>query len=317
MRYRQAGVGLVELMISLVLGLLILALAMQMFLGSRASQSSQQALSYLQESARYVSFRLQPLMRNIGYAGCTSVQPISIASSVDSQYRLLPSISTKKAVQDGIDYWELDWVYADKESEVPLAAAMKTSVSELDIGADSSGVFLDKNGKVIEKIALISDCNTADVFQIENDTIPGSRIKPDGKLSRAYGQIGSAASHVYPIKAWRLFLGEQQGSGTTALFIDRVEAVSSFKREELVAGVSDLAISFGVDTNDDGSIDQPAATPKAVDENAWASRIRRVEIALTLQSDPGVVPGGANDGRLERTFTMTFTPRNLQLRGNS
>lgn len=313
MKSRQTGVGLVELMISLVLGLLIVALALQMFLGSRASQSSQQALSYLQESARYVSFRLQPLMRNIGYAGCSSAQDITVANGVDSQYDLTQPISAKRTEQSDINYWELAWAYADKESEVPLAASMATSARGLKFSANDIGVFLDDEKRVVEKVAIINDCNTAEIFELADSKVSGSRVAIENNLSRIYGHIGSATSYVYPVKAWRLLLGEQAGSKTTALFIDRVESRTLFQREELVAGVSGLDIRFGVDTNDDGSIDQPEASPDAVDKK---SRIRRVEIALTLQSEPGVVPGGHNNGRLERTFNMTFAPRNLQLRGD-
>ena len=115
MKHRQTGVGLVELMISLVLGLLVSALALQMFLGSRSSLSSQEALSYLQESARYVSYRLQPLMRNVGYAGCGNVENIEVAKGVSVEYDLTQPLSAKKK-----KYKEVDMKKADEYNELAI-----------------------------------------------------------------------------------------------------------------------------------------------------------------------------------------------------
>ncbi|QEA38838.1 hypothetical protein FGL86_06950 [Pistricoccus aurantiacus] len=322
MKHRQTGVGLVELMISLVLGLLVSALALQMFLGSRSSLSSQEALSYLQESARYVSYRLQPLMRNVGYAGCGNVENIEVAKGVSVEYDLTQPLSAKKKKYKEVVYWELILAYADKESEVPLAGSMASKDSDLKFDTNDMELFLNNNkDKVLEKTVLINDCKTADLFTLKDDWVSGNTFETVEGPSRAYGQSGSVISYVYPVKAWRLVLADQEisgrATGNIALFIDRTEPGPAFQREELVAGVGGLEVTFGVDTDNDGIVDQLGVMPDSISTNNWGTLIRRIEIALTLQSEPGVVPGGANSGRLERTFNMTFSPRNLQLRGKS
>jgi Tfp pilus assembly protein PilW len=73
----QQGVGLVELMLAMVLGLFISAMALEYFLASRSTLNTTSAVSYLQESARHTTRRLQPLIRNTGFSGCTDSSSVS------------------------------------------------------------------------------------------------------------------------------------------------------------------------------------------------------------------------------------------------
>ncbi|MFD2192187.1 prepilin-type N-terminal cleavage/methylation domain-containing protein [Pistricoccus aurantiacus] len=320
MSYRQRGVGLVELMISLVLGLLVSAMAIQMFLGSRSSLTNQDALAYLQESARYVSYRLQPLMRNLGYAGCANVGEVITAPGVDTLYDLQTPLTARTKSVGGLTYTELTLAYADKESEARLAGGMSSTQGDLAFPSGELDVFLDEDRSIIEFTALINDCKTADIFTFDKtQTVSGDSLASENSPSRVYGNAGSAISYVYPVKAWRLLLDKPQGSKSHVLLLDRIGTVNDFDPAPvtLVDGVAGFRVTFGVDTNGDGSIDRLDATPTEMDNNGWWQALRRLDIALTLQTEPGIVPGGDNDGRLRRTFHMSFTPRNLQLRGES
>ncbi|NVK54634.1 MAG: PilW family protein [Alteromonadaceae bacterium] len=63
---RQAGYSLIELMISLVLGLIITAGVIQVFVGTRATNSLNQAIAEVQEYGRYITWRLQDELREVG-----------------------------------------------------------------------------------------------------------------------------------------------------------------------------------------------------------------------------------------------------------
>ena len=63
------GVTLVELMISLTLGLIISASAVQMHVSQRVSQNLQRALSSIQEQGRYGQDLLSTQMKLSGYGG--------------------------------------------------------------------------------------------------------------------------------------------------------------------------------------------------------------------------------------------------------
>lgn len=67
-RASQSGLTLIELMVAMVLGLLLTAAVIQVFAGSRSSNTVQSGMSRLQENAR---FALDALARDIGNAGFT------------------------------------------------------------------------------------------------------------------------------------------------------------------------------------------------------------------------------------------------------
>lgn len=63
---RQGGYSLIELMISLVLGLIVTAGVIQVFVGTRASNSLNQAIAEVQEYGRYITWRFQSELREVG-----------------------------------------------------------------------------------------------------------------------------------------------------------------------------------------------------------------------------------------------------------
>ncbi|WP_227370298.1 PilW family protein [Halomonas sp. M20] len=311
MKSRQTGSGLVELMISLVLGLLISALAMQMFMTSRASVSTQEALSFLQESARYASYRLQPMMRNIGYAGCASNNLYIDPDLKNPPYSIEFPMGGKERTHRGLSYWEMTFVFADKEAGRAPLESISDEDNSLSLKSGYEKIFLNEAGNLVEKVASLSDCLNSEVFII--DKIVGGSIYPDSSLSRLYNSGSSPVSYVYPVKVWTLRLNDQGGNEEIrSLYLDRVGA--DFAAEEIVSGVTGFVITFSLDTDGDGKVDTPNKAANSMTGDDW-QKVRRIELALTLQSQPGAVSGGPNQGRLERTFNLTFTPRNLQLAG--
>lgn len=66
---RQSGFSLVELMIAMVLGLLVVGAIIQLFMGSRATQMSNDALARVQENARFSLELLKGEFRDLGTHG--------------------------------------------------------------------------------------------------------------------------------------------------------------------------------------------------------------------------------------------------------
>lgn len=70
MRRSEAGLGLIELMVSLVLGMLVVLGLTEVFLSARATYSTQQSSALLQEDARYVLSKIAQEIRMVGMFGC-------------------------------------------------------------------------------------------------------------------------------------------------------------------------------------------------------------------------------------------------------
>jgi len=62
----QSGFSLIELMISLVLGLIILTGVIQVFVSTRATNTLNQAIAEVQEYGRYITLRFQDELREVG-----------------------------------------------------------------------------------------------------------------------------------------------------------------------------------------------------------------------------------------------------------
>lgn len=72
----QAGLSLIELMIALLIGIVLIAGVIQVFLASRAAYSLSQAIARNQENARFAMDFIQRDMRMVGHMGCVNDQSL-------------------------------------------------------------------------------------------------------------------------------------------------------------------------------------------------------------------------------------------------
>lgn len=76
--FRQKGLSLVELMIAITLGLILMSGVVKVFLSSKDTYSTQQALSRIQETGRLAIEFVSRDIRMAGYNGCGSRTPTGI-----------------------------------------------------------------------------------------------------------------------------------------------------------------------------------------------------------------------------------------------
>lgn len=92
MKQRSGGFGLIELMVSLVIGLIIVLGVTQIFLSARNTFVSQNASAAMQEDARYALSKMIQEIRMVGMFGC--INPSS-ASFIDASAS--PTFTTASA----------------------------------------------------------------------------------------------------------------------------------------------------------------------------------------------------------------------------
>lgn len=78
--FAQRGVGLIELMIGMTLGLILVLGVMQIFIASKRSFVVQQQVAALQENARFVLTRISRDLRQAGMFGCLDLQRLPAAT---------------------------------------------------------------------------------------------------------------------------------------------------------------------------------------------------------------------------------------------
>lgn len=316
------GFSLVELMVAITIGLIILAAVSAMFVSSKRSYSTQDRLARLQENARFAMQFMTRDIRMAGYSGCAKDIPninnvsgiggLNIAlEGIDNSggtSTWLPSAAAKPAgINDGTDAFAIR--AGDSSQITSLTSAMESEADFLPV-ASTTGL----NGN---DIVLVADCSNADVLQITAVNSPLLEHAVNlGKLYDTSAQVMKFYTRIYYVK--------DRADGTPALFL-----IENGNEQELVEGVEDLQILYGVDTDADGA---PNVYKKAGDVGAAWGSVKSVRIGMLVRTpndkdiDPDIrssydvngntftVPtdaGGNRDRYQRRVFQTTVQLRNL------
>lgn len=286
LRPASKGFSLVELMVALLIGMIILAASVALMVNSKQSYTTQDSLARLQENAR---FAMQFLMRDIrmaGYYGCaddiTSVKSwlnTSGGFSFNFGNRIegseaggpfypsntsLSSANISTGATAGSIWPNTDAIsmrMLDAGNPITLLSNMPQQSASLQVGLT--------NSLAIGDVIMLTDCSSADLFQITNlnasggfdlvvhNTGTGSPGNDPAnnpmKLSKRYqanSQIMKFVSVIYYIgrstadtsrpALWRQTLVTNPSTG-----------VSAPTNQELIEGIESLQITYGVDINGD------------------------------------------------------------------
>jgi len=153
---------------------------------------------------------------------------------------------------------------------------------------------------------VVSDCTKARMFQVTNITNAADVVKlvhaasgaPGNSLSSWGGSSVDESEWFAPGDSEILRMGAYAyyiATGTSGL--PTLMRLSNFSAapQELVEGVENMQILYGVDNNDDGRPNQYIVAPTVVNTNVVSVRIS------LLMSTPGEIPNRPND---TRTYKM-------------
>ncbi len=379
MKRHARGVTLVELMVSISIGLVVAGAMVALYIGTARSYRQIEALGQLQSNARYVFEIMGYDIRMAGNTGChvprggtATPPPANFVndyanpnywwSNTDQPLRGFDETADSNAVGDAGFPRIAPGNYGPNalrgDSIIVLRANTEDntgSVTNYNLGAGDIP-FDDPSGKGFKAgaLLLLTDCtNQAAVFQKTGgtDTGPiqhrkssnGSASNPGNCEDTLAGSCASAGSLVsmtgaklLPLSASAYYLRSspykypnsnqniptlyRQTLGTKSGQVDT-------QPEELVSGVTDLQIRYGVDTSatPDGVVDayMTAAAFNAAGyswdwtDNPTQRRVLAVRVTITLESADNSVAsestsftlGNGNvitDRRLRRSYTMTF-----------
>ena len=332
----QKGISLVEVLVALVISLFLLGGIIQVYLGNKASYTFTNAISRVQENGRFAMETLAKDLRMAGFFGCAIFDP-------DDTSNIVNNLNPAGAGYDDFYDWLGDGLISGTDND-GLNGSDSITIRGAKPGAlniqppynvsTSAALFVDSTDTLeVNDIVMVTNCRGADIFQVTNTTQgtgsakdsvvhntgtvtagPGN-YNPDNCLganahclSQTYGSDASMIelqAVIYTIKAGT--------SGEPALFrsINGVD-------EELIDGIEQMQILYGVDTDDDDFPNQYLTAPNVVDMND----VMAVRIMLLVRSQDNNVTedfqkytfNGVNstaaDSRLRQVFTSTITLRN-------
>lgn len=340
---KQHGLSLVELMIAMVLGLILMAGVVEIYLSSRASYRLTDALSEVQENGRFATNFIVHDARMAGYSGCNSdVKPTNALDVSDTD----PILSFQNGVQGyqatGTAAANASWapslpdgLYTNltnkpipgtdvlsirtvQDDGVVLQAGMPDTSANMDVSGNASFTEGD--------ILLLSDCSNAAVFQVTglpsgkvqhntgNDASPGNKTK---KIVSAF-QEGASISK---INTFTYFIASRNDGtncddtdvGTCGLWrtnVVNVDGAATVKEEELVSGVTDMQVLYGEDTDGNGTPDGYVDAGPTVD---WG-RVVSIKIALLVESTDTAITKPSTAPSFKLLDQDVTPPNDLHLR---
>lgn len=333
---RQNGISLVEIMVALVAGLILSAGVVQIYAANKQSYRVTDAVARIQENARFAMEVLTRDIRMAGYQGCAA-QSRTLVNTLNDTTSFLYDFDT---AIEGFEATSATGWSPDPDSSItsPLSGSdivtirgvfdegiaitgqpnnsgdcSNASAHTADLKVTDASAFSDGD------IVIAGNCTNASIFQITNVNggmnvvhNTGGSVNP-GNATKDLGACYAGNGELVKIRT-RTFYLRTNPAGLPALY----RKDGSDNAEELVEGVEDLQILYGIDTDSDGTANQFI---RANDVTDW-SQVTSVRITLLLQSvednittapqtytfnNATVTP---DDHRLRRVFTTTIGLRN-------
>lgn len=312
----QSGLSLIELMVSLLLGLLVTGAAISMFVSNSQTYRATESLSRVQENAR-IAFEL--MARDIREAGATPCsRNIPVANVINN-----PANNWWSNWGNGLIGYENGALPASLAGtdaiELLRGSSTGASVRSHNPTAASMDVTPGAHGFVADDILMVCDYRQASIFQMTGpnanpitsgnivhntgNSTPGNCTKGLGfpiqcttnGTSYAYG----VNSMVVRMQASRWYVAAN-GRGGNSLFRVALRNAGAGVPEEVVEGVNNMQVTYLLPGNN--SYVNATAIPAA----RWRE-VQSVRVELVLAGQENV---DADGSRIARGMRHTVNIRN-------
>ena len=330
----QFGMSLIEVMVALVISLFLLAGIVQVFMANRASYTFSESISRIQENGRFALDTVAQDLRMVGFFGCAVFDPADTSNLVNN---LNPAgAGYDAALHDFINQGLLGGTENDGlngSDSITLRGAKPDQVTvqpPFNVST-SANIFVSATESIQPgDIVMVTNCIGGDIFQVTNKTAstgpsqqavvhntgggtpgnynPGACGGGGHCLSQTYG----SDTTMFELQAVTYSIAAG-ASGEPALW--RSENGTNV---ELIDGIDQMQILYGVDTNGDNFANQYLVSTAVAD----MLTVMSVRMMLLVRSDTDGVTedaqvynyNGANitaaDQRLRQVFSTTISLRN-------
>ena len=330
----HAGFTLVELMISMVLGLILVMAAVSIVVSSLTQMDKTQAFSEILDNGRVAMAMMGRDVAQAGFLGEMSGQPLVAGANV--------------TIESGAVSGDCDGDGANN-STFPTAGA--TATFRMFWGETVSGS---------NALNCITDArNGTDLIQIKRLVGREDRTNTVVESNRVYAVMNSSNAVIFngsstiaaPIPENGQYYEYQHrvyfvanvaryGESSFPVLVRETLALSSgtpvMTREEIAEGVEDLRILYGIDDNGDASVDR-YATAEQVGNDDWDqvdfARILSAQVSMLMRAVDAdrsfESAGGATynygektvnstaDGIRRKVISSTFSMRNQQIQNGA
>ncbi len=315
------GVGLVELMVAMAIGLFLIGGLIQVYLANKQTYETTEGLSRMQENLRFAAEKVAEDIRMAGFMPCR--QTDKIANVLNT-----PTVWWEDFFNQGVNGFDGD--HTDDVTGVndhgavgitAIGAPFTNHVAGTDIvvtlrGGENSysvvshtptaaSIKLNKFPTNLDDgdIVLICDLNNASVMQLSTASStnvnivhntgtgsPGNCTKGLG-FPRTCTTNGTAYtygpdSHLVKFEPLAYYIGTNNSGGRSLYRVRHINTATtvSMISQELVEGIENMQLLYGVDDDDDDTADKYVRADEVLNTSATWNDVVSVRLGLLAQT---------------------------------
>ena len=351
----QKGLSLIEILVTLVISIFLMGGIIQVYLGNKTAYKFSNAISHTQENGRFALDSISTDIRMAGFWGCTDLESEDkdgdgFLQNENPQVQNHLNDASANFAADRHDFIEMPSITATvddglNDSDTLTLRGAKAGQSAFTANFSSPGdgaIQVAENSSLrAGDILLITNCYSADIFEatsvsnsagistITHTTAAGSSDSPGNKTINACPGVDAncllsqndrpftpSNAALFSLQTVTYSIQASEGNTAEPALWRSVNNVD----EELIEGIENLQILFGVDTDGDGSPNQYQESAAVVNlQQVTAVRIWLVarserdnvnekEQTYTINGETITSP----DKRMRQVFSMTIALRNKE-----
>ena len=279
---RIKGFTLVEVMVAMAIGLFVMGGVIQLFTSMRASLNLQTEMAHVQEGGRLAMELLGKDVRNADFWGCTDISKVgSVIDTTHASYDpLLHGGPGTSGGLSGTNNITGDANIIDNTDVLVLRGASNSEgVNVLTHNIKAATIKVDDPGTIAKgDVVMLSNCSTADIFQVTNDpssslqqvnhntgsSAPGNQAtynQGTGNCTNCF-QVSYQDTGAFLLVPYTKIYSIRQGSAAAngngeenSLWLHTASG-ACVNGCELIEGIEDMQILYGEDTNGNFSVNE-------------------------------------------------------------
>jgi len=269
----QGGLSLIELMISTVIGMIVIAAGGKLYIDGRFNSRIQEDISGMQQNARFALDALSRDIRRAGYfAGNINRRSIG-GTAVRKPDGSCPTTSGRWGAM------VLRPIFGINDTNDGYACIPPNDYLRGDIltlrYADSRPVSTTPPGG---ELFIRSSLTEGAVYQAEDEADPENTVQGSPVV------LQRLVSHAYYIRSSGVITCPD-GSRPPSLYREQLDKNGRPIAEELATGIEQLQIMFGIDVNADGSV-MRFIDANAMSDSDW-EKIRQIRFWVLARQECG------------------------------
>lgn len=293
---RQSGLSLIELMVALLIGAVLIFGATTVYLNSRKSYGVSEAVSRLQETGRYAMSVIETDVRMANYWGL--MKGASTIGGQAAQTAAAAPVATSAAlITCGTNFAADLNTNLQGDNDTYQLSATRTAgcdaLTDLNSGAAwATTPVATADTLTVRRASVFPGTVGAGTLQVCSSRVAGRLVSDSTACTGApQGQVNNLIVNAYYIDR-----NSTQQRGLPSLrrkTLTSIGGVPQFRDQEIIAGVEDMQVQFGIDPTGVSGVVTRYVDPNGVPAGA---QIVAVRIWLLVRADTGET--GFTDARV-------------------